>query len=210
MRRTVYAACRTLVLAAAFAAAGNAMAGFAEGASAYNAQRYELALKEIVPLAKAGNADAQHLLGLMYYMGRGVKRDYKTAFEWHRKAAEQGKADAQYVVGAMYYTGNAVPQDQRTAVQWFRRAAEKGHADAQQALGLMTRYHVAGVQQDMVIAYMLWNLSAAGGNNNAAEQRAAVARLMTQEQIDEAQLLSRNWKPGTPLPQQSRSGAVAN
>lgn len=189
--------------------AGPAQAGFAEGASAYNARHYEQALREIVPLAKAGNAEAQHLLGLMYYMGRGVKRDYKTALEWHRKAALQGKADAQYVVGAMYYTGNTVPQDQQLAVQWFRRAAEQGHAEAQYALGLMVRYHVAGMPHDMVIAYMLWNLAAAGGNTNATGQRAAVARLMSQEQIDEAQALSRNWKPGTPLPTTSRSGASA-
>jgi TPR repeat protein len=206
MRRLAARAVLALAMASSLVLAANASAGFAEGASAYNARRYDLALKEILPLAKAGNADAQHLLGLMYYMGRGVKRDYKAALEWHRKAALQGKADAQYVVGAMYYTGNAVPQDQRTAVQWFRRAAEQGHPDAQQALGLMTRYHVAGVQQDMVIAYMLWNLAAAGGNANAVEQRAAIARLMTQEQLDEAQALSRNWKPGTPLPQTSRTG----
>ncbi|WP_426190871.1 tetratricopeptide repeat protein [Massilia sp. DWR3-1-1] len=185
-----------------------ALAGFAEGASAYNGGRYDVALREITPLARAGNADAQHLLGLMYYMGRGVKRDYKLALEWHRKAALQGKADAQYVVGAMYYTGNAVPQDQKVAVQWFRRAAEQGHADAQYALGLMVRYQVAGMPQDMVIAYMLWNLASAGGNNNATAQRAAVARLMSQEQIEEAQALSRNWKPGTALPANSRSGVV--
>jgi len=185
----------------------SAMAGFTEGANAYNARNYALALKEITPLAKAGNADAQHLLGLMYYMGRGVQRDYKQAFAWHYKAALQGKADAQYVIGAMYYTGNAVPQDQKLAVTWFRKAAEQGHPDAQHALGLMYRYHVAGMPQDMVIAYMLWNLAAANGHRNATEQRAIIARQMTQEQIEEAQALSRNWKPGTPLPTQSRTGS---
>lgn len=184
----------------------SAMAGFTEGANAYNARNYALALKEITPLAKAGNADAQHLLGLMYYMGRGVQRDYKQAFAWHYKAAMQGKADAQYVIGAMYYTGNAVPQDQKLAVTWFRKAAEQGHPDAQHALGLMYRYHVAGMPQDMVIAYMLWNLAAASGHRSATEQRAIVAREMSQDQIEEAQALSRNWKPGTPLPTQSRTG----
>jgi TPR repeat protein len=183
-----------------------AMAGFTEGASAYNARNYPLALKEITPLAKAGNPEAQHLLGLMYYMGRGVARDYKQAFGWHLRAAQKGKADAQYVVGAMYYTGNSVPQDQKHAVTWFRKAAEQGHAEAQYALGLMYRYHVAGMPQDVVLAYMLWNLAAAGGNNNATEQRAAIARQMTQEQVEEAQALSRGWRPGTPLPTQSRSG----
>ncbi|TFW15836.1 tetratricopeptide repeat protein [Duganella callida] len=184
-----------------------ALAGFAEGATAYNSKNYAVALKEIRPLAKAGNADAQHLLGLMYYMGRGVPQDYKTALEWHRKAALQGKADAQYVVGAMYYTGNAVIQDHKQAVAWFRKAAEQGHGEAQQALGLMYRYHVGGMPQDNVIAYMLWNLAAANGVTNAAEQRAAVLKNMSPEQIEEGQALSAAWRPGTPLPTKSRTGS---
>src|SRR4051812_18250219 len=172
----------------------SAMAGFAEGATAYNNKNYAVALKEVRPLAQAGNPDAQHLLGLMYYMGRGVPQDYKQALEWHRKAALQGKADAQYVVGAMYYTGNAVIQDHKQAVTWFRKAAEQGHPDAQHALGLMYRYHTAGMPQDNVIAYMLWNLAAANGSTNAAEQRAAVVKSMTPEQIEEGQALSASWR----------------
>lgn len=184
----------------------SAMAGFTEGANAYNARNYSQALKEVTPLAKAGHADAQHLLGLMYYMGRGVARDYKQAMIWHRKAAQQGKADAQYVVGAMYYTGNAVPLDQKLAVSWFRKAAEQGHAEAQHALGLMYRYHAAGLPADRVLAYMLWNLASASGNVNATNQRAEIAKRMTQEQIEEAQAMSRSWRVGTPLPTRSRTG----
>jgi len=183
-----------------------AMAGFAEGATAYNSKNYAVALKEIRPLAQAGNADAEHLLGLMYYMGRGVPQDFKQALEWHRKAALKGKADAQYVVGAMYYTGNAVIQDHKQAVAWFRKAAEQGHPDAQQVLGLMYRYHIGGMPQDNVIAYMLWNLAAANGSVNAAEQRSQVLKSMTQEQIEEGQSLSAAWKLNTPLPQKSRTG----
>ena len=70
----------------------------------------------------------------------------------------------------------------------------------------MYRYHVAGMPQDVVLAYMLMNLAAASGHRNAGEQRAGIARQMTQEQLDEAQSLSRNWKPGTPLPSQSPTG----
>lgn len=190
----------------ALCVAGNASAGFTEGASAYNARQYARALKEITPLAKAGHAGSQHLLGLMYYMGRGVTRDYRQAMHWHRKAAEQGHADAQYVVGAMFYTGNAVDTDHRQAVAWFRRAAEKGHAEAQHALALMYRHHAAGLPQDKVLAYMLWNLAAAGGNANAVEQRAEIAKRMTPEQIEEAQSMARAWRPGTPLPTRSRTG----
>ena len=184
----------------------NAAAGFAEGAIAYNAKNYALALREITPLAKAGQADAQHLLGLMYYMGRGVARDYKQAMVWHRKAADQGKSDAQYVVGAMYYTGNAVEANPRQAVIWFRRAAEKGHAEAQHALALLYRYRAAGLPADKVLAYMLWSLAASSGNANAREQRAEIAKNMTAEQIEEALAMSRSWRLGTPLPTRSRTG----
>ena len=194
-----------LAIGLAFALQQSALAGFAEGATAYNNKHYAVALKEIEPLAKAGNADAQHLLGLMYYMGRGVKQDYKQALQWHRKAAQQGKADAQYDVGAMYYTGNAVIQDHKQAVIWFRKAAEQGHADSQQIMGLMYRYHMAGLPQDNVIAYMLWNLAAAKGSAAAAEQRSAIVKHMTQEQVEEGQALSAAWKPNTPLPRQSRT-----
>ena len=187
--------------------AANAVAGFTEGATAYNAKNYSLALREITPLAKSGHAEAQHLLGLMYYMGRGVARDYKQAMVWHRKAADQGKSDAQYVVGAMYYTGNAVEANPRQAVTWFRRAAEKGHAGAQHALALMYRYHAAGLPADKVLAYMLWSLAASGGNASAFEQRAAMAKNMTAEQIEEALAMSRAWRPGMPLPTRSRTGA---
>ncbi|WP_426102656.1 tetratricopeptide repeat protein [Massilia sp. TSP1-1-2] len=198
-----------LLALSALGATANAVAGFAEGAVAYNARHYARALSEVTPLAKAGHADAQHLLGLMYYMGRGVARDYKQAMLWHRKAAEQGKSDAQYVVGAMYYTGNAVEANPRQAVTWFRRAAEQGHAGAQHALALMYRYHAAGLPGDKVLAYMLWSLAASSGNANALEQRAAIARDMTAEQIEEALAMSRSWRLGMPLPTRSRTGESA-
>jgi TPR repeat protein len=186
---------------------GPSIAGLAEGVAAYNAHDYAVALEEIAPLARAGNADAQHVLGLMYYMGRGVERDYAEAFVWHHKAAVQGNAAAEYVIGAMYYTGNGVRQDQKLAVSWFRKAAQQDHPDAQYALGLMYRYHVAGLPEDAVIAYMLWNLAAANGHRNAGEQRSDLARRMTEKQIVEAQCLSRHWQSGMPLPTRSHNGS---
>lgn len=187
-----------------------AMAGLAEGVSAYNEQNYAAALKDIAPLAEAGDADAQHLLGLMYYMGRGVPRDHAAAFLWHRKAADQGLPAAQYVVGAMLYTGNGVARDQTLAVAWFRKAAEGGHPDAQYALGLMYRYHVAGLPEDTVLAYMLWDLATAGGHRSAGEQRAELAHRMTARQVAQAQCMARHWQPGMPLPARPRSGSSAS
>jgi uncharacterized protein len=194
-----------LTLSMTYSAA--ALAGYSEGLAAYQAKNYARAVKEFTPLANQGNRDAQHLLGLMYYTGQGLPQNYKQALGWFRKAAEQGIADAQYVLGAMYYTAKGTPQDNRQAVAWFRKAAEQGHADAQHLLGLTYMYRAGGMPKDIVIAYMLWNLAAANGNRNAAELRAQAARQMSPEQIEEAQTLSSNWKPGTPLPGSSRTGA---
>ena len=94
-------------------------------------------------------------------------------------------------------------------MQWFRKAAVQGHGEAQYALALMYRYHVNGIAQDNVIAWMLWDRSAASGNRNAVEQRDAVATQMTPEQLTEAKALSRAWKPGQPLPLKSKTGGAS-
>lgn len=196
-----------LALMLSMACSAQALAGYSEGLAAYQAKNYVRAVKEFIPLATQGNRDAQHLLGLMYYTGQGIPQNYKQALTWFQKAAAQGIADAQYVLGAMYYTAKGTSRDDKQAIAWFRKAAEQGHPDAQYLLGMTYLYRAGGMPKDIVIAYMLWNLSAANGNRNAAELRAKAARRMSPEQIEEAQMLSSNWKPGTPLPTASKTGA---
>ena len=52
-----------------------------------------------------------------------------------------------------------------------------------------------GVPMDNVKAYMWLNLSAAPGNKDAEILRNNTAKNMTPDQIAEAQLLSKKWKP---------------
>ena len=42
------------------------------------------------------------------------------------------------------------------------------------------------------------------------KKRYDAAQAENRKLIDEAQALSRNWKPGTPLPTQSRTGAASS
>jgi len=195
-----------LALTLSTAIAAPAMAGYNEGLAAYQSRNYGQAVKEFAPLARQGNREAQHLLGLMHYTGQGVPQNYKEALGWFQKAAAKGHADAQYVLGAMYYTGKGTARDDKTAVTWLRKSAEQGNSEAQYLLGLSSLYGSGGMNKDVVLAYMLWNLSAASGHPNAAEQRSQVARRMTPEQLDEGQALSSQWKVGTPLPSETRSG----
>ncbi len=50
-----------------------------------------------------------------------------------------------------------------------------------------------GVPEDLVYAYMWYNLSAAQGNEIAQRNKEIFEQRMTREQIAEAQRLSREW-----------------
>jgi uncharacterized protein len=51
---------------------------------------------EITKAANQGDAEAQYRLGLRYFNGKGVRRNYTKAAVWFRKAAKQGHIHAQY------------------------------------------------------------------------------------------------------------------
>ena len=110
------------------------------------------------------------------------------------RKAEQGDAEAQSVLGLMYSLGLGVPQDSQEAVKWYRRAAEQGYAHGQFSLGVMY-YFGEGVPKDHILSYKWLNLSAAQGNKNAAELRDVLATEIKPSQIQEAQKLSREFKP---------------
>jgi uncharacterized protein len=92
MIRTFKAAVAALMLAVSLA--GSVAAGPAEDAAAAVAAHkrgdYAMALRLIRPLADQGDADAQNILGLMYYSGQGVPQNYVIAHMWLDLAAAGG------------------------------------------------------------------------------------------------------------------------
>jgi len=98
-------------------------ADFQAGVDAYDAGDYATAYKEFKILAEQGNAEAQHMLGMMYYEGKGVTQDYKEAVKWYHLAAEQGDDAAQRELSFMYRYGNGVIKDRVLAHMWINIAA---------------------------------------------------------------------------------------
>ena len=180
-----------------FMLVGRAWAGEAEGWDAYERRDYATALKEFLPLADQGDAEAQFNLGVMYEIGNGVPQDFAEAAKWYRKAAEQGIAAAQSILGVMYHAGDGVPLDYVEAVKWHRMAAEQGYARAQLQIGLMYR-HGIGVPLDYVQAHIWFNLAAAQGNELGRKYRDIVAKKMTPAQISKAQAMAREWLENHP------------
>ena len=126
----------------------------------------------------------------MYSRGRGVKKDFKEAVKWYRKAAEQGFAAAQYNLGLMYVNGRGVPEDIKEAVKWYRKAAAQGDAQAQGGLGVMYGLGL-GVLQDYVTAYAWANIATANGNEFTPKFKSEnLEKNMTADQIAKAEQLS--------------------
>jgi hypothetical protein len=77
-----------------------------------------------IELARAGNAKAQHDLGMLHLSGRYVKKDSAKAASWFERAAIQGLASAQFNLGVLYQRGEGVAQNDRLALFWYQSAAE--------------------------------------------------------------------------------------
>ena len=82
--------------------------------------------------AKAGDAVAQRVVGLLLNDGYGCDYSPTEAVMWWRKAAEQNEPYAEYCLGLAYTIGAemGVPQDFDTARYWFERAAAHGNEEA--------------------------------------------------------------------------------
>ena len=110
---------------------------------------------EFSRLAKAGDVDAQTMLGEMYLDGIGVKQDSKKAYEWISKAANSGDKEAQYLLGFMYENGIEVKTDISKAVAWYEKAANKGDIMAMYNLAFIYKSGAKGVKKDMTKAISL-------------------------------------------------------
>ena len=110
---------------------------------------YATAFKILEPLAKKGDATAQHNLAVLYQDGLGTT------------------PEAQFMAGLMYSDGIGTAQDYKKAAQWYEKAAKKGHAEAQN--NLAARYATGtGVTRDMAKAKYWYGKAAAQGNKQAA------------------------------------------
>lgn len=77
--------------------------------------------------AEKGNPIGQAGLGLAYYHGAGVEKDYEKAFKFFKLSADQSYTEGQFMLGVMYYHGYGVQRDLKAALKWFQSASQSGH-----------------------------------------------------------------------------------
>lgn len=61
-----------------------------EGRASFEAGNYDVAYRQLLPLAARGRAYAQYAIGYMYYYGKGVDCNRQLAQHWLKRAAKQG------------------------------------------------------------------------------------------------------------------------
>ena len=120
--------------------------------------RFQEAYDALWPAARSGNAEAEHLIGVIYALGLGVERDHVRAFDWYLRAAMKGHFGAQSDVGWYLETGQGLPAP------------------------------------DLVRAFLWYQLSAIGGDPDAAISVGEVVKKMTPEQIEHAQQLVDDYR----------------
>ncbi|MBL4614836.1 MAG: sel1 repeat family protein [Magnetovibrio sp.] len=120
--------------------------------------------KETLPVAEAGDVQAQYNVAIMYETGDGTKVDNKKAVRWLLKAAEQGHAQSRFKLGMMHANGEIVRQDYFMAAKYFRLAATfNNHRDAQYRLGEL-HFNGRGVDHDYGKAIKFYTQAASQGH----------------------------------------------
>src|SRR5215471_7319557 len=75
----------------------------------------------------------------MYFMGKGVPRDYAMAAHWLQLAAQIGEPLAQMNLGYLYEQGRGVPLDYVKAYMWYKTAESGGDRRAREKLKSLSR-----------------------------------------------------------------------
>ncbi|MBN9491463.1 MAG: sel1 repeat family protein [Alphaproteobacteria bacterium] len=155
-----------LVVAAVAAQAQPLEERMRTAAAAYEHKDYATAVAIWRPLAEQGNAEAQTLLGAMYWSGDGLPRNHAEAAKWYLRAAQQGYARAQNDIGFMYGFGEGIPsRDDVQAYKWISLAIT----------------HYTAKNQDRL--------------DQAMKDRATLKARMTAAQLAQAEREISTWKP---------------
>jgi len=167
----------------------NNPANLVAGVNAWSKGNYILAHDLLHPLSAEGNSVAQYIIGLMYFRGKVVEKDYKESMKFMNLSAKQGYFLAEHKLGSIYSGSLLGKPDYRKAIKWFRLSSGQGYAPSQYFLA--TLYEKGdGIKQDYIRAHMWFSL-ASEKNIIAKDERDRIARKLSPSQITDSQNMAR-------------------
>ena len=137
--------------------------------------------------AEDGNPEAQFAVATSMLADAELNLAYSAkAVEFLQRAAEAGHTRAMLRLGLLYRKGVGALQNYALAAKWIERAARRGEPPAMLEFGRLYREGV-GVRKDAVRAYVWLNRAAAARDPDAIRERAEVARILSAEELKQAQ-----------------------
>lgn len=143
--------------------------------------------------AERGLAIAQFRVASLYERGEGVTQNRSAAADWYQRAAEQGNVRSMHNLAVMLSEGVGSAPDFGLAARWFIKAADHGVRDSQYNLGVMFARGLGG-QQDLVQSYKWFAVAAQQGDPDATARRDEVAKVLSPDQLAQAQAAVRAWR----------------
>ena len=96
---------------------------------------YKLSVHYFTKCCHSGFYRAYNSLGLRYYKGQGVEKDFSKARQYYSRAAELNYGLSLYRLGEMYYYGNGVNKNEKTALEYYLKSGKQAYRDAESMLG---------------------------------------------------------------------------
>lgn len=157
---------------------------FKIGLKWYQQGSFDIAKKFWKPLAEEGDCDAEYAMGLLYYSGAGVRRNYDEAVMYWTDAARKGQTQAQNALGAAYT---------HMGVSYASINCKKG----------------CGLKKNLIEGYRWYGLASKSGSPREVKTaQISIERIsaqMSTEQIEQAQNEIGLWKPA---PSKCRSRGI--
>ncbi len=85
--------------------------------------------------AMQGFPEAENSMGVYYFQGKVVAKDYAKAAQWFTKAAGQGNANGETNLGLSYLYGYGITANKSEGIHLLKKAVEKNQPLAQLLLG---------------------------------------------------------------------------
>ncbi len=152
--------------------------------------------------ASAQYPAAMYYLGEMYFLGRGVEKNYQRAreyfFQLTRKQAPYDSPQAKYYLGKMYFDGLGVQVDRKKALVWYEDAAtqklrwhlftnkQSVYADSRAQIKMGDFYWKGLIVKKNIRQALYWYRLAQGQNHLEVDERIKRAEIELMHEIEKA------------------------
>lgn len=106
--------------------------------------------------------------------------------------ASGGSVSAAFSLGIALVRLGGAP-NQETGFYWIEYAAKRGHAEAQAAAGIMSETGL-GVEVNLAVAYMWYDLAAGNGNQRSVILRDHLGERLSASEFGMAEYLISTWQ----------------